>query len=166
MKSLCYDKLIVSDTYVFRLMCNLHTLLFSHISVIATPVLTCLRGFLLPVVMSLANEPVQRAGSFEWTMGVYFLLSEKYLRALRALATRFTCMLCNQSWGLTRIIPPSREGQGKQHWDGDRRRGRERSEERKECGAKMCENRKRSIWMHFDSCVNSCPILISMLKFL
>jgi len=54
------------------------------------------------------------------------------------------------------------------------RRGRGRRTEgergvktREECGAKMSENRKiSSIWMHFDSCVNSCPILISMLRFL
>ena len=57
--------------------------------------------------------------------------------------------------------------------DGDRRSGRERCAEgergvktKEECGSKMSENRKRSIWMHFDSCVNSCPILISMSRFL
>ena len=43
-------------------------------------------------------------------------------------------------WGLTRIIPPNREGRGEQRWDGDRRRGRERRAEgervktREECG--------------------------------
>ena len=92
--------------------------------------------------------------------------------ALRALTTGVTCMLCNHSC-------EDRPGSYHQAGRGGgssaetvRGGGRDALKERgvktrEECGAKMSENRKRrNIWMHFDSCVNSCPILISMLRFL
>ena len=141
------------------------------------------RWLIPPSDVSVANEPAQKAGSFGWTMRavsrpfdsqvvVFLILSEKYLGAA-ALATGVSaCCSTNH----VRIDKAHTTKQGgaeiaalrlwqEEEWEMCWRR--ERSEDREECGAKMSENRKRSrIWMHFDSCVKSCPILISMLRFL